>query len=263
LNNGYTLSGKITDLSNDQKRSKKPMIIDLSGRDDEKGMVSLNGIFDYTIHHDETINLLLDNFPVHKLNFSRFKLLPEELKRGQASLTSNINLQDEMFFANVGFNLTDIEFELGSIPDLPDKIRSLTYDLVDSIDEIDMHSEISQKTDHFRLNIDTNLDELIADHLKQTISNEVTAAREELKSRVENELVKFRSEIEDLINSKLNEIQSEFQLNDILISDQLSIIEEQKAGLNSKLDTEKEKLKQQANDELMEKADELLDKLKF
>jgi uncharacterized protein (TIGR03545 family) len=258
------LSGKVFDISTDQKKTSKPMKIVLKGEREKTGKLNLGAIFDYrTDNSKETINLEISEVPIRNMKMTNFDLLPTKLKRGDAALSSNINISEDIILVNIDFAADNIQFDYTSQPDMDENLVRISRSITEAIDKITFEADITQSEDNFRLKLNSNLDELIASQLRKVVSDEIARAKNEIKKRVQKELDKYRAEVEEYIAGKNQELQKELNKINKEINKQLKEVENKKKEVENRIDAEKKKIEKQAEDKLKEEVDELLDKLKF
>jgi len=258
------LEGLITDISTDQNKTGKPIRINLSGNQPDLGKINLSVLVDHrTAAFKETINLLVDEIPVRDFQLANFDLLPTKLNQGQAMLKSNVNLSDDIIYGEIRFEISNIQFDYNSLPEMDANLIRISRSITDAIEQIDLEAEITQKPEYFKFKLNSNLDNIISQELSNVVSNEIARAKAELEQRVHLELDKYKTEINDLIDVKNGELSQEFDSIDNKIEEQKTVIELKQKEIESRIEAEKNKLQQQAEDKLNEEAEKLLEKLNF
>lgn len=258
------LSGRILDISSDQKKTKLPLKINLKGNQDKIGKISLAGIFDYRDDEgSETIHLNIIDVPIKNVEISNFDLLPSKLTKGTAKIKSNFNLRDDMILATIDLHTNDIKFDYSTQTDLDKNLVRISRNITEAINEVDLQVEIEQREKNFKFKLNSNLDNLIAGQLKKVASDEVKRAKAELETRVKKELDKYKVEAQKVIDEKTAQLQKELNKVNKEIDKQLQVVEDKKKDIEDRVEEEKQKLQNQAEDEVEDALDDVWDKLKF
>ncbi|MDY6915085.1 MAG: TIGR03545 family protein [Candidatus Cloacimonadota bacterium] len=243
------LVGKVSDISSDQKKTKKPMIINLQGSQEKVGTFNLNAIFDYrTENKTETIYLDITQVPIRDIELVNFDLLPSKLKKGTANLNMNMNLENELISAKIDFAAENIVFDYSTQPNLDKNLVRISRNITEAIDTVDLQVNVSQNPNAFRFDLNSNVDNIIASQLKKVVSNEIVRARKELERRVNLELNKHKAEAQKIIDDKTAQLQNELDLLNKKVKSQLNVIEGKMQQLENK--------KTEIEDELKGKAEE-------
>lgn len=255
------LSGKLLNISSDQRKTGQPVDLEMQGSDEKLGKLRIKGLFDHRNElSQDLVNITATEIPIRDLDLANFDLLPRKLNRGTAKLYSNINLTDEIIKINIGFEATDIQFDYASQPEMEKRLVDISRTISEAIDEITLDAGISQKPDNFTFKLSSNLDELISTQLKNVVKNEVARAKQEIRKRVYAELDKYKAEAESYINSKNAELQEKINQLKNEIDQQKAKIDEKKQELENRVEAEKQKLQNEAEEKLGEELDKLLEK---
>ena len=258
------LSGKVLDISSDQKKTKLPLKLNLKGNQDNVGRIVLGAIFDYTGEEDkETINLNISDVPITNVTISNFDLLPSKLKSGDARLNSSLNFANDLIVARIDLKTSDIVFDYNTQTEMDKNLVRISRNITEAIKDVDVHVEIQQRLGDFTFKINSNLDNLIASQLKKVASDELVRARAELEKRVNKELNKYKAEAYEFIDLQKQKLQSELNKVNNEIENQLMVVDSKKKELEDRLEEEKKKLEDKAMEEAGEVIDDLLDDLKF
>jgi len=257
------VNGKILDISSDQKKTNRPIDIDLAGFDEKLGDLKIKGLFDHrTDMPRDVVNIVVNEVPVRDMQLANFDLLPTKLNKGTAKLFANLNISKDLIKVAIGFEAEDIQFDYTSQPDMDARLVQVSRTVSEAIDTITFDASVKQKTNNFTFSISSNLDELISTQLKKVVQNEINRAKNEIRSRVNSQLDKYRHEAEDLINHKNAELQQKIGELTSLIDEQKAKIDAKKQELEDRIEAEKQKLEDEAAEELEGQLQDLLNKLK-
>lgn len=261
---GIALAGNITDITDNQDRTAKPMVFKFNGTKANLGDLQLDVEIDYRNNKaKENIEVTLDNMPVSNMEFANFDLLPSKLKKGNSKLEATINMDESEFKSEIVFVVEDVEFDYSSQTKMNKDLVRVSREITEAIDVINVNARVKQTNKGFSMHLDSNLDELIAAKLKQIISGEIQDAKDEIERRVHAEVDGYKKELTDIVASKESELRSKIAVYETEINKRKAEVEEKKQEVKDKIEKEKKKLEQQAQDKLGEGVDDLLDKLKF
>jgi len=268
------LSGKILNISNNQKKTKNPMEFAFTGKQKQIGDIELNAVFDYRADvSKENIDLSITELPFKELKLSNFELLPKKMKKGDASLSSNVLITDSKISSTINFKAENIVFDYTTQPKMNKDLTRIARSITEAIDKITFDATMEQTEEKFKFKVDSNLDNLIASQMKKVISNEIARAKKEIRKRIEKELEKYKKELDKLLAQKEKELRKEIAKIQGKIDNELEEvnkkkkevedkIEAEKKKIQDKIDAEKKKAEDKINEELDKKKDELEDKLK-
>lgn len=223
---GIQLSGVVTDVSNDQTRSKKPMRFELKGQKEDVGSINLTGIFDYRTERQELVVLQVKDVPIRNVELAKFDLLPRKLKSGYGEFTTTVKLTDEQMKADFDFQARDIVFDYATQPKLDKRLVRVSRAITEAMKTVDVQAEIVQKEGDYSYAVESNLDELIAREMKAALSRELDRAIEELKKRVRKEIEPYEEQLnreiakfENELNKRLGGITEDLNIEMGVITD--------------------------------------------
>lgn len=274
-NDGVHLSGYIHDISNDQKKTLKPMNIELSGFQENVGRIDIDAYFDYrTDKTHENIVMKIDEVPIKDLKMTNFELLPTKLKRGEGKLVSEIDILNGIILSEIYFEIDNVKFDYSSQPEMNERLVRISRSITQAIHKITFDANVKQTEDGFKFKVDSNLDNLIVKQLKKILSEEVERAKAELKIRINKELNKYKKELESIIAKREKGIQYKIDKIYSKVDEQKNEIENKRKELEDKIEREKKKIEDKIKAEADKKqkeleakakaeADKLKDKLKW
>ncbi|MCD4796411.1 MAG: TIGR03545 family protein [Candidatus Cloacimonetes bacterium] len=262
-NDGVNLSGYVHDISNDQKKTRKPMHIELSGVQENVGRIDIDARFDYrTDKTHENIDLKIDDVPIKNLKMTNFELLPTKLKRGDGKLVSEVDIVNGIVNSDIYFEIDNVKFDYSSQPEMNERLVRISRSITHAIQKITFDANVKQTEDGFKFKVDSNLDNLIVKQLKKVLSEEVERAKAELKTRINKELNKYKKELESIIAEREKEVQNEIDKIYSKVDSQKKEIEKKRKELEKKINREKKKIEDKAKKEADKKQKELEAKAK-
>jgi uncharacterized protein (TIGR03545 family) len=252
------LNGKVTNVSNNQKRTKKPMEFQLKGQKENLGNIILNAIFDYrTDASQEKFSLDVSQVPIRNLKLAKFELLPEKLTSGEAKLSSSLNFTEQEITSSIQFAAEQIKFDYTSQPKMNPELTRIARSITEAIDKITFDVDMKQTDSRFHLKLNSNLDNLIAQQMKRIISEEIERAKLELRRKVEKELAKYQQEFDKLVAEKQKELESEIAKITKQVDEQKEMVLAKKREIEQKIDTEKKKYEEKLQQEIDKQKEKL------
>jgi len=260
---GVHLTGYINNISDDQKKTNKPMIIELSGIQENVGDIDLNASFDYrTEDSHEIVALNIDKVPIKNLKMTNFELLPTKLKQGMGNLSSDINIVNGELSSDVHFEINNVVFDYSSQPKMNERLVIISRSITEAIHKITFDAEIKQDIDGFTFKVNSNLDDIIVKQLKKVLSDEIQRAKAELRKRINKKLNKYKKEIEGIISELKKGIQKKIDNMYSRVDAQKKEIETKRNELEAKINREKKKIEDKVKKEADKKQKELEEKAK-
>ncbi len=259
LSDGTIISGNIRDIVNDQNIIDRPTTFEVKGtRKDSAGIV-FNGEFDYRGDTErEYFALNFNNLPMRNISLTNFPLLPRELDRGQGFIESSLNLTGSDFKSQIAFKTKDVRFDFSERPeDIPDYIYSLSRSIAESIDEITFDASLEYISNDLRFSVQSNLDNIIADRLKEILSEELKKAKEALGRRVQDEVKPHIDKLKKLVDDREKEINAKITEAQNLVLAQQQAIEKKRSEIENRIDSEKKRLQKMVEDEARRQKEKL------
>ena len=234
-NTDIKLSGKITDITNDQKKVGATTLIDLSGVD-EKGIgVAVKGELDYLGDESrETFEAGYQNFSLKNDRLSPSELIPYDIAEGNGNIKATLNVIDKRIQSEVSYVASNLTFDFSGAGDSKSRLDGLIRSAISSSKEINASALIDGTEGNLDFKIRSNLDDLFVNALRSTISREVENAKAQIRNEVDKQVNSKKAEVEELIASTEQRLRQEYAKYEKQINDQLKIVDEKKAELDKK-----------------------------
>lgn len=233
-NTGIALSGKVTNISSDQKKTGEPIIIDLGG---ESGNISLTvrGELDYRDDKPrEKVMVTYEGFPLSGTRISPSELLKYDLTSGTGRLSLNLELIDRRIDGQINYSASDIAFDFESAGAPDNRVESLIREVIRGTDTISATALIDNTGGPLRVRVRSNLDDLFLDALQSTVSRQVAEARNKIRNEVENRVTEKRRELERMVSEREARIRKEYDRLEAKVEEELRKVEAKKKELEEK-----------------------------
>lgn len=197
---GLQLSGAAANIVSNQKVIGSPTTFSLGGQK-EQTSVNIEGVFDYLEEAaKENFTLSFDGIPLNNVKLTDFPLLPSQIESGIANLQAKMNFSGNSFVSTVRFAGSQLRFaEPEAGEDADPRVARVRNSLMQAIKEINFTANVEQSKGNFKFNLKSNLDNLIADQLKNLVSEEVEAARRSIEQRIDQEVGQYKEELNTLV----------------------------------------------------------------
>lgn len=244
------ISGKVTNLTSDQKKIGEPIIIGLKGEDANGVNLSIDGEINYLGEQPvEKVRVAYSNFPLKNTKISPSELLKYDLKQGTGEISVDLNIIDKRISSEVRYEAKDIAFDFESAGAPKNRIESLIRTAISGADNINASALIDGTEGRLDVKVRSNIDDLFLDALKGTVSKQVEDAKRKIRSEVESQVTAKRREVEALVREKEAQIQKEYEALQAKVDEQLEKVEAKKAELEKK----KKELEDSVKDALKKK----------
>lgn len=208
---GLQISGNAENVVSNQKIIGKPTTFDIGGTRADQASLKFDGVLNYLGDTpEENFNLNLTEVPLSNVKLTDFALLPPRIASGKGFIQASANFSGSAFLSNISFDGKQIQFaKRDSTANLNPRLLNISRSITDAIKEINFSATAQQKAGDFSLKINSNLDNLIADQLKNIASGEIQAARQKLEARIKQETDKYKQELNTQVNTYLDKLNGE------------------------------------------------------
>lgn len=252
--NDIDLRGLVTDVSTDQNKTGKPILIEMGGADANNTSLNINAEINYLEEKPrESVKVTYAGFPLKNSRISPSELIPYELSSGTGELSLGVNVIDKRFDSEIKYLASDISFDFSSAGRPKNQIESLIRTAISSADDINATALVDNTTGPLRVRVRSNIDDMFLNTLKSTISREVENAKRRIRNEVESRVNAKKREVEQLVRQKEAQLRAEYDKFEQKVNDQLKIVEEKKQELEKKKKELEDSLKNKAVDTIRDK----------
>lgn len=245
------ISGRITNLTSDQKKIGEPVVIELKGEDANGVNLSIDGEINYLGEQPmEKIRVAYSDFPLKNNKISPSELLKYDLKEGTGELSLDLNIIDKRISSEVGYMAKNIAFDFESAGAPKNRVESLIRTAISDANNINATALIDGTEGKLDVKVRSNIDDLFLDALKGTVSKQVEDAKRKIRSEVESQVTAKRQEVETLVREKEAQIREEYNALQAKVDEQLKLAEAKKVELEKKKKELEDSIKNKAKDAL-------------
>lgn len=252
--NYFYATGKVTDISNDQRITGKPLVVALGAKKGNGTAMSFDAFFDRrseTPHDNYKVGL--SGVPVGALELGRSGFLPSKITDAVAKAKIEIDIPGNKLNATtrVDFERLKVSFDR----DARNLVERIVRDVLSSIDAFFVNLRV-WRNDRGAIDITfaTDLDDQISARARKAVGDEVARIQADIRAKVNAQIAAKRKEVESLYEQKKAEAMR--RINDIedQVKQKVAVVEQKKNELEQRVEQEKKKaeeaLKKKAGDAL-------------
>jgi len=246
---GLDLKGTGSNLVSEQKLIGKSTHFEIKGGAEQKASLAFKGQLNYLGDQPaETFELAYFGFSLANTRLSDSPLLPEQISEGSGNIRVSLKLKGEWIESTIHFTGQKIRFEFASQKDKKNTVEKLIHETIRNTNTITFTTKISGLKDDLKLSINSNLDKILADNLKASVSREIEKAKSEIKRNIENQVEKHRAELMSLVKKREGELLDQFKGYEQQVNNELNKADAKKKEIDKRIEKEKSKLGDQLKD---------------
>ena len=243
------LSGDVKNLVSNQKLIGSPTEFKVNSKDNAQTSFNLEGIFNY-IDNDpgETIKFSYTGFSLAEKKLSDSRFLPDKLKSGIGSISANINLRGESIEGIINFSGKKLIFESADKPESKSSFEEIIYSIIAGIDEIDFKAKITGTKDDIKFSLNSNLDNVFSNRLKNIAGEKITAAKARIRSEIEKKVTSQQNELKSFVSAQEYQLRSKITQYEDIINQNNKLLDAKKKEAEKIFENEKSKIKDKVQD---------------
>lgn len=252
--NGFsgTISGDILNVTDDPKSVAQPMEAKLAGEFPNSQMygILIHAVVDHrTESPKEYGTLKIGSFPLKDILLSQ----SSDVTYGFQQATGASELKVELIDEGVSLNFNATFDKIAYLIDAKSaKVKEMLSNISNSLGALTLNGTAKGPWSNLDLDLNSNIGDRLQEALKQEVNRQVSELKEKLRKEV---MEKVEAQKQKLM-SQVGDFEKKYGVS---LKNQEAAID----SLKNKLDEEKKKAKNKGEDQLKEKAKDLLKKFKF
>jgi len=243
------LAGTANHIVSDQKLIGKTTEFKIGGGKKNKISMNLLGSLNYLEEiPGESIELSYSGFSLAGTQLSDSKFLPDKVARGIGTLKGKLNLKGDTIDGNIKFLGKQLQFDRKPDSKPANKFEGIVHSIVSEISAIDFTARIHGKQDNLKFSLDSNLDEIFADRMKNLVGKEIKIAKEKIKKEIDSKINTHRAELNNYVSSKENYFNNEIKKYEDLVNKEKKLIDDKKKEVEKIFEKEKSNIKDKVKD---------------
>jgi uncharacterized protein (TIGR03545 family) len=236
--NYYYVKGTISNISNNQMITRKPLSAQLTAT--RAGSVSIR--LGATI--DRTTDVPRDDYQasaqglvVKGIELGRADFLPSSISRALAGVDVAVRVpaRDVDATAQIGFRNIALSFER----DPRTVVERLVHDVLTSIHAFSTTLHVWSREGRLDVALTTDLDDQLVAETKKVVGAEITRLQNELRAKLNERVAQKKAEAEHLVSERLGEARGEVRALEATMSQNLALAQTKKKELEDRIEQEK------------------------
>jgi len=254
---GVMLGGEIRNVTSQPWVIGKPATVDLSGGTNDQRSVSVQAVFNHvTEAASDSFHVRFGNTSLNHVTIPDSKYLPAQIQTGKADFDLVLRFKDEDFLGRFDMQAKNLGFDFGQTQS-KDLFMNVVRSVIGRMNLITLDVRAAGKRDDFQFNVDSNIDNLVSNELRQMGSQALADAEARIKSRLNQIKAEKMAELEKLYADRKPEIEAALGNYEKWIGDDRSLLD----GKLDQLQKEIERRKKGEEDKLKDRAKGVLDGL--
>lgn len=249
----FYAKGQVLNISNDQRITGVPLIVDLMATKGGNTTLSFGASF------DRRNELAVDNYKVQliglevkEISFGRSDFLPSKVTNAVADASISAVVPGNHFDSNTKIEFKNMNFLFDRNPN--GLVEQIVRDVLASIKGFNVNLRMWSNEDKFDVAFATDLDDQLASRTKQVIGDEVAKIQNDLQNKLNEKINQKRQELEKLFAEKKDMVTNRLKDYENQLNDKLAMVDAKKKEIENRIDQEKKK----QTDEVTNKAKDAL-----
>jgi len=245
----YFATGILNGLTNEPSVYGKPTQFEIDLNRIAGNLYNIKGSLNHTteIAYD-SLWISAKRFALGEVKLKKSKYFPKALKAKKG------NISAAGFFIGDGINLkldvdaSPVEFIFAQKKE--DKITKIVKDVLTSLNRVTLTAQLKGDTTNYKMGLNSNIDRVLANKVKQTISQNLRQAQLQVENYVRAEADKNRKKVEALIEKNKKSMLAELDKAKQTVEKKVEEFEKKKKDVEKRIEDEKKKLENQAKNKL-------------
>jgi uncharacterized protein (TIGR03545 family) len=248
-NQNLELGGTLANLVSNQKLINQPTEFKVYSKDNKKSFFNLVGIFNYLEDHpSEHIKLSYSGFSLANVKLSDTRFLPNEIKNGIGSLNADIKLLSESIDGTIKFAGSNLNFVSKNTTAPKNEFEKIVHSVTQGIRDIDFNARVFGSQENLKFSLNSNLDQLFVNQLKNIAGEKIKAARERIRSEIDNKVKSQRAELESFVSLQEGKIRSQVKQYEDMVNNSNKLLADKKKEAEKIFEKEKSNIKDKVQD---------------
>jgi len=230
------LSGKVNGVTSHPRVYGKPLSFQLAADLPNSTAYQLTGVVDHTGDIPaERFELKAAGIRLGNISLPARPYLPSQIDARRGDLATRFSLAGSQLDFEVGLTARPVSFIIPDSLIHDDLISKVTSSLFNSVDMLQLSARIYGTTSDLNLQIRSNIDNVLAERMKELVGESVKLARAEIEKRVNAIVEPKKQEALALVSKMENQITGGIQAIENDINKKLAVADEKKKEIEKKI----------------------------
>ena len=246
---GLKISGELLNVVSQQKVIGVPTTFAVGGERGDGASLDINGELNYLGESpSEQISFKMAGMPMNQVRLSESALFPRSIEKGRGMLDWRLKIGGDQLIGNLDLEADRLDFEFAEVSG--DKMDETIRRIFTSLNRIDLQASLQSTDEKTEFGLNSNIDDVFANELKNIVGEEIAAARERIENEVDSRVSEKKAEFDAYVAEKTESLEQKMNELQELIDTQKQMIEDKKQELEERIEEEKSNLKEEAKDKL-------------
>ena len=256
---GLQIGGQLKHLVSNQTIIGEPTTFQIDGQRGDGVSLNFNGEFNYLGDTPaENFNLALASMPLNNVQLSSSPLLPQSVEKGAGDVSVSLQVGGSSLNGDMSFVAKSISFDFGETPSDKPLDRTVRR-ILSNASTIDLDVSLASNDERTQLGLDSNLDELFANELRNIVGEEIQAARDRIEAEVEQRVTEYKNKFDTFVEEKTSALDAEMKKYEAMLDEQKDLIAKKRQELEARIEEEKQKAQEGLEEEAKDRLKGLFD----
>ncbi len=249
-NDGLQMAGIIKDIISDQRFIKRPTTIKLESKSQTQRFFRLTGQLNYLQEvPQETFEVNYRGFSLNNTKISNSPYLPAQIRKGIGQLSAQLWFKGDTVNSKIYFEAKNLQLELPSQANLslPQK---LVFETLNNIKKLNLKARVLGQAGHWKININSNLDDLLLQKFKEQLSAQFVKAKKRLRQEIEKKIKPEREKFLSFVHQKQAWLTDQIQKQETTLKKLQNDLKQRQQELEKRVQEEKKKAGKQLQDKI-------------
>jgi len=226
-----SISGTIGGVTSEPKIYGNPLIFDLDVDVPGSSIYKVTGKFDHTSKTaKEQMHISASGVRFGKIALPDKKYLPNMINANSGSIDAKVAIVGKQMNIKINFSAKPVSFAFAQNSG-EDLITRVTRDVFASIDQLTFTAGISGASDDMKLNVQSNIDKILAKRIKNVLGEAGKAARAEMERKLRKLIEPKKKEALAYVDKNKKRLEGEIEKIQNQVNDYIAVVEQKKKEL--------------------------------
>ena len=230
----FFLDGKLNGLTNQPSVFGRPTRFNLDLMKVSGNKYNLAGSLDHiTEQAKDSLWLNAENFGLGKVGLKKSKYFPQAISAQKGNISLAGFFIGDGIDMKVNLDATPVKFAYEQ--EAKDRISKIVRDVLAGLTNLNLKAQFKGGgASDFKLNLNSNVDNILANQVKQTIAQNLREAQQQVESYVRTEVDKKRKEVEAIVEENRQKVYAEIDKAKQKVNEITAEIDKRKKELEEK-----------------------------
>jgi uncharacterized protein (TIGR03545 family) len=245
----YFVDGTLAGLTKEPNIYGKPMRFDLQLMKVSGNQYKVTGSLDHTtdVSYD-SLWVSAKNFDLGEVKLKKSKYFPQAVKAKKGDIALAGFFIDDDIDLKLNLDASSVNFLYEQ--QAKDRISQVVRDVLAGLTRLTLDTRLSGKADNYKLSMNSNVDQVLANQVKQTLQKNLREAQQQVENYVRAEVNKRQNEVESIMEENRQKLLAEMDKAKQKVQEKVDEVEQRKKEVEERIEKEKSKVKDKAKDKL-------------